>query len=149
MGQARAASASSVTATAPERSSARNNTVGRLGEKWCCRQGACWRGGGLVACGFSIQPGSHDPGRGPARRLWLTRYVPRREKKRTASASAARPKPATIFTTSLLMVEVPWIAAATGTHGIVFATFRSNGRLICRSSKAPQTNWAADFCCGV
>jgi hypothetical protein len=40
---------------------------------WELSLAAAIRGGGLVACGFSIQPGSHDPGRGPARGLWLTR----------------------------------------------------------------------------
>jgi hypothetical protein len=52
------------------------------------------------------QPGSHDPGRGPARGLRLPRYEARREWW-TASASAARPRPATRFRMSLLIANVP------------------------------------------
>ena len=86
------------------------------------------------------QPGSREPGRGPARVLWPARYRALLETKRKVSVSAARP--AAMFITSFLMMRVPWIAGATGTHRIILQLSAQMVRLICRLSKGQFVPWS-------
>ena len=87
------------------------------------------------------QPGSREPGRGPARVLWPARYRALLETKRKVSVSAARP--AAMFITSFLMMRVPWIAGATGTHRIILQLSAQMVRLICRLSKGQFVPWSS------